>query len=45
MELILNAEKKLARTKNKANIAAIKAVKNEAIKYFKEFGDEYVETD
>ena len=37
--LILNADKKLARTKNKANTAETKAVKNRAIEYLKEFGE------
>ena len=45
MELILNTDKKLARTKNKANTAEIKDIKNRVIEYLKEFGEEYVETD
>lgn len=36
MTVILNTDKKVARTKHKANIAEIKAVKNRAIEYLKE---------
>ena len=41
----MNADKKLARTKNKVNIAEIKSAKTRAIKYLKEFWEEYVKTD
>ena len=39
IELILKADKNLARTKNKVNIAEIKAIKNRAIEYLKKFGE------
>ena len=38
MQLILNADRKIARSTNAANIAEAKAIKNRAIENLKEFG-------
>ena len=40
---ILNIKKKLAKAKNKANIARLKILKRQSLRMLKDLGEEYVE--